>query len=169
MRLRAYSAAFKVGVSWRYNPATTGRSGAVRAQAPHPGGHQRASLGRARAGADLPDRDGGRRLLAEGLRRKLPRLELVWADEAYTGGFRDWAKEELGWRVEVPYYRDRQLWRYGLEEEPRGFRVMPRYWVVERTFAWLSKDYQRLPEMAVAMILWAMSRIILRRLAGGAR
>ncbi len=41
-------------------------------------------------GADLPDRDGGRRLLAEGLGRKLPRLELVWADGAYTtGGLRE--------------------------------------------------------------------------------
>ena len=71
--------------------------------------------------------------------------------------------------MEVAHHPERQLWRYGLEEEPRGFRVMPRYWVVERTFAWLSKDCERLPEMAVAMILWAMSRIILRRLAGGAR
>jgi putative transposase len=126
-------------------------------------------------GADLPDRDGGQRLLAEGfLVRKLPRLELVWADGAYTGGFCEWAQEELGWRVEVPYHRDRQLWRYGLEEKPRGFQVMPRRWVVERTFAWLSqvrrlsKDYERLPEMAEAMIYGAMSRIMLRRLAKGA-
>ena len=126
-------------------------------------------------GADLPDRDGGgRRLLAEGLGRKLPRLELVWADGAYTGGFREWAEEKLGWRVEVPYHRDRQLWRYGLEEKPRGFRVLPRRWVVERTFAWLSqvrrlsKDYERLPQTAEAMIYWAMSRIMLRRLVRAA-
>ena len=125
-------------------------------------------------GADLPDRDGGRRLLAEGLGRKLPRLELVWADGAYTRGFREWAQEELGWRVEVPYHRDRQLWRYGLEEKPRGFRVLPRRWVVERTFAWLSqvrrlsKDYERLPQTAEAMIYWAMSRIMLRRLVRAA-
>ncbi len=74
-------------------------------------------------------------------------------------------------RVEVPYHRDRQLWRYGLEEKPRGFRVLPRRWVVERTFAWMelsrrfSKDYERLPETAEAMIYGAMSRIMLRRLA----
>jgi transposase len=51
-----------------------------------------------------------------------------------------------------PSDRDRQLWRYGLEEKPRGgFRILPRRrWVVERTFAWLglsrrfSKDYERL-------------------------
>jgi putative transposase len=133
---------------------------------------------RVHGGADLlPDRDGGgRRLLAEGfLGGKLPRLELVWAGGAYTGGLRDWAKEEeLGWRVEVPYHRDRQPWRYGLEEKPRGFRVLPRRWVVERTFAWLSqvrrlsKDYERLPEMAEAMIYGAMSRLMLRRLARAA-
>ena len=72
------------------------------------------------------------------MRGELPRLELVWAEGAYSSEFRRWAEEELGWRVEVPYHRDRQLWRYGLEEKPRGFRVLPRRWVVERTFAWLS-------------------------------
>ena len=62
------------------------------------------------------------------------------------------------------------LWRYGLEEKPSGFQVLPRRWVVERTFAWLgqarrlAKDYERLPETAVARIYWAMSRIMLRRL-----
>ena len=125
-------------------------------------------------GADLPDRDGGRRLLAESWGRELPRLKLVWADGAYTGEFRRWAEEEQGWRVEVPYHRDRQLWRYGLEEKPRGFRVLPRRWVVERTFAWLSqvrrlsKDYERLPQVAEAMIYGAMSRLMLRRLARAA-
>ena len=72
-------------------------------------------------GANLPDRDGGRRLLAEDLQRDLPRMQLVWADGAYTHGFREWAEEERGWRVEVPYHRDRQLWRYELEEKPRRF------------------------------------------------
>ena len=119
-------------------------------------------------GADLPDREGGRRLLEE--KPRLPRLELVWADGAYTGGFRKWAQDKRGWRVEVPYHRDRRLWRYVLEEKPRGFLILPRRWVVERTFAWLglsrrfSKDYERLPETAEAMIYWAMSRLMLRRL-----
>ncbi len=69
-------------------------------------------------------------------------------------------------------HRDRQLWRYGLKEKPRGFQILPRRrWVVERTFAWLSqarrlsKDYERLPETGEAMIYGAMSRIMLRRLA----
>ena len=121
--------------------------------------------------ASLHDRDGAQGLLTDELKKELPQLELVWADGAYTNEFRRWAEEERGWRVEVPYHRNRQLWRYGLEEKPRGFRVLLRRWVVERTFAWLgqarrlAKDYERLPETAVAMIYWAMSRIMLRRLA----
>jgi putative transposase len=120
------------------------------------------------------DRDGGLRLLDEALQRELPRMELIWADGAYTSEFRRWAEEERGWRVEVPHHRGRQVWRYGLEEKPRGFQVVPRRWVVERTFAWLglsrrfSKDYERLPETGVAMIYGAMSRLMLRRLARAA-
>ena len=104
--------------------------------------------------ASLHDRDGAQGLLTDELKKELPQLELVWADGAYTNEFRRWAEEERGWRVEVPYHRNRQLWRYGLEEKPRGFRVLPRRWVVERTFAWLgqarrlAKDYERLPETA---------------------
>ena len=74
----------------------------------------------------------------------------------------------------APPPRPAELWRYGLEEKPRGFRVLPRRWVVERTFAWLglsrrfSKDYERLPETAEAMIYGAMSRLMLRRLVRAA-
>src|SRR5215210_195744 len=44
-------------------------------------------------GANLPDQDGGRRLLAEDLQRELPRMQLVWADGAYTRGFREWTED----------------------------------------------------------------------------
>jgi putative transposase len=124
--------------------------------------------------ASLHDRDGGRELLSDELQEELPRLAVLWADAAYAGRFREWVGQERGWRVEVPHHPDRQLWRYGLEEKPRGFRVLPRRWVVERTFSWLgqarrlAKDYERLPETAVAMIHAAMSRIMLRRLARAA-
>ncbi len=70
----------------------------------------------------------------------------------------------------MTYHRDRHLWRYGLKEKPAGFVVIPRRWVVERTFAWLgqarrlSKDYERLPATSEAMIYVAMSRLMLRRL-----
>lgn len=82
--------------------------------------------------ASLHNRDGAQRLLTEELKRELPRMELLWADGAYTRGFREWAEEEWRWRVEVPHYRGRQLWRYGLEEKPRGLLVLPRR-RVERT------------------------------------
>jgi hypothetical protein len=69
-------------------------------------------------------------------------MELLWADGAYTRGFREWVEEERGWRVEVPHHRDRQLWRYGLEEKPRGLLVVPRRWVVEENIrvAWASAE-----------------------------
>ncbi len=71
----------------------------------------------------------------------------------------------------MPKHRDRHLWRYGLEDKSKGFQVIPRRWVVERTFAWLSRsrrlarDYERLPETGETMIHAAMSRIMLRRIA----
>jgi putative transposase len=101
----------------------------------------------------------------------LPRVELVWADQGYTGAFADWLRTARGWQLHVVRHPERQLWRYGLEEKPaRTFRVLPRRWVVERTFAWLgqsrrlSKDYERLPGVSEAMIYGAMSRLMLRRL-----
>jgi transposase len=75
------------------------------------------------------------------------------------------------WALHVVHHPERQLWHYGLEEKPKyQFRVLPRRWGVERTFAWLgqsrrlSKDYERLPSVSEAMIYGAMSRLILRRL-----
>jgi putative transposase len=121
--------------------------------------------------ADLHDRLGAPALIGRANPGELPGLELVWADGAYAGTFARWLQAERGWRVEVPKHRDRHLWRYRLEEKPKGFQVIPRRWVVERTFAWLSRsrrlarDYERLPETGEAMIHTAMSRIMLRRIA----
>lgn len=71
----------------------------------------------------------------------------------------------------MPRHPDTQLWRYGLKEKPQNeFIVLPRRWIVERTFAWLgqsrrlSKEYERLPVTSEAMMCAAMSRIMLRRL-----
>ena len=121
--------------------------------------------------ADLHDRLGAQALVGRAAPSELPRLELVWGDGAYAGTFARWLEAERGWRVEVPKYRKRHLWRYGLEEKPKGFHVIPRRWVIERTFAWLSRsrrlarDYERLPETGEAVIHAAMSRIMLRRIA----
>ena len=64
---------------------------------------------------------------------------------------------------EEPRHPNRWLWRYALEEKPGDFQVLPRRWVIERTFAWLgqerrlAKNYERLPETALALIYTAMS------------
>jgi putative transposase len=121
--------------------------------------------------ADLHDRDGARRLVEAARPNELPRLERVWADQGYTGAFARWLEEQRGWHLYVVRHPERQLWRYGLvEKRPHTFRVLPRRWVVERTFAWLgqsrrlSKDYERLPAVSEAMIYSVMSRLMLRRL-----
>jgi transposase len=80
--------------------------------------------------------------------RMLPRLELLWAEGSFTGGFREWLRRQLRWRLEVPHHRDWQVWSYGSKEKPRGLQVLPRRWIVERTFTRLglsrrlSKDYE---------------------------
>ena len=57
-------------------------------------------------------------------------------------------------------------------DDLKGFHVLPRRWVVERTFGWLnnyrrlSKDYEELPSTSESLIYLAMSRLMLRRLAG---
>jgi putative transposase len=76
--------------------------------------------------ADLHDRLGAQALVRCAGGGELPRLQLVWADGAYSGTFARWLEAERGWRLEVPKHRDRHLWRYGLEEKPRGFQVIPR-------------------------------------------
>jgi putative transposase len=125
--------------------------------------------------ADVSDREGGKRLL-ERVAGKAPRLEHIWADQGYTGGFQRWAEHRLGVRVEVVYPWWRQLKRYapelleGTSYKPGEFNVLPRRWVVERTFAWLgrcrrlSKDYERLPETEEAFVRAAMVRLMLARL-----
>jgi transposase len=100
-----------------------------------------------------------------------PRLELVWADRRLRGHLR--ALAEDGARLArrgAERTATGHLWRYGWRK-PKGFQVIPRRWVVERTFAWLSRsrrlarDHERLPETGEAMIQEAMSRIMLRRIA----
>jgi putative transposase len=89
------------------------------------------------------------------------RLKKIWADGGYRGQLLDWAKHTLGWTVEI------------VEKlaDHTGFHVLPKRWIVERTFAWLnrcrrlSKDYERLPETSAAFIYVAMIRLMLRRLA----
>lgn len=122
--------------------------------------------------ADITDRDGAQ-LLLERLTGAFPRLEHMWADMGYRGKIIEWIKEHLGWTVEI-VKQPRRWFRVPEGEEVPfvpAFVVLPRRWVVERTFAWIgryrrmSKDYEYLSEMSEAMIYAAMIRLMLKRLA----
>lgn len=86
----------------------------------------------------------------------------------------DWVKQTLHWTVEVVKRPSRWVWVPADQEPPEapsGFQVLPRRWVVERTFGWLgrwrrtSKDYEYLPATSECVIYLAMIRVMLRRLA----
>jgi len=119
----------------------------------------------------VQDREGARLLADAVTPNALATRGLIWADQGYTGACAAWVHDRRGWRREVVRHPDRQRVRYGLAERPtRGCRVLPRRWVVERTFAWLgqsrrlSTDDERLPATSEAMLYGAMSRLMLRRL-----
>ncbi len=123
--------------------------------------------------ADIADRDGARRLLGA-VPAQFPRLVHLWVDAGYQGNCVTWIGETLGWTVEV--VRKPRRWGWypaGVDPPPvpAGFQVLPRRWVVERTFAWLgryrrlSKDYEVLPATTEAWMYLAMSLLMTRRLA----
>jgi transposase len=116
--------------------------------------------------ANVPDQDG-LRVLLESARARLSRLKHLWVDAGYQGRGRRWAQEALGLSVEVVRKPPKpvpekvaKLWAQEWAKEgkkvdwqglmpPRGFRVLPRRWVVERTFAWISHNRR--------MSLWTTS------------
>ena len=109
--------------------------------------------------ASVQDRDGARPLLWN-LRRACTKVMLAWADTGYNAGkLATWATR-LKITLEIVARRSQHT-----------FEVLPRRWVVERTFAWISKhrrtvrDYEHLPASHEAMILWAMIALMTRRLA----
>jgi len=110
--------------------------------------------------ADVQDRDGAK-LVLEKVKDHLSRLKLIWADGSYAGQLVDWVKSTYGWILEIVKRTD----------DVKGFQVLPRRWVIERTFAWLgkyrrlSRDYELLPETSGAWIYSAMIHIMARRLA----
>jgi putative transposase len=132
--------------------------------------------------AAVMDRDGVELLLEpERDKERFPRLSHVWLDGGYkgVGKGKQWIEQHLEWNAEVVQHppKPRGVWAraeavidWAKILPPSGFRVLPRRWVVERTFSWwsqsrrLSKDYEYLPESSEAMIYAAMTRLMLRRL-----
>jgi len=132
------------------------------------------------------DRDGVRPLLPpETIRAQSPRLRHVWLDAGDDGKGRgkDWIEQALGRSAQIVAHprRPSRVWAFDDRPDdqidwaqylpPPGFRILPRRWVVERTFAWcdqnrrLSKDDERRCATSEALIHVAMIRLMLRRLA----
>lgn len=110
--------------------------------------------------ASVQDRDGAK-LVFQRLTGSCKKLRKVWVDGGYRGQLLDWVLAHCRFCLTVILRSDDQ----------KDFKLLPRRWVVERTFAWLthyrrlSKDYERLPASSEAMIQIAMIRLMLRRLA----
>jgi putative transposase len=107
--------------------------------------------------ADIQDRDGGK-LLFDSCKDRLPRLFRIWADGGYRGKLIEWVAVTCWWVLEIVKRSD----------DVTGFQVLPRRWVVERTFAWLSKhrrlskDYERDCQTSEAWIYLAMVSVMLK-------
>jgi putative transposase len=112
---------------------------------------------------NVQDRDGAKLILEELTQQAntIKRLKLIWVDGSYRGALIAWVAEHFGWKLEVV-------------EKPKdqvGFQILPKRWIVERTFAWLvrqrrlARDYERLPETSESFIYVAMIRLMVRRLA----
>ncbi len=140
--------------------------------------------------AKVMDHEGIKPLL-ERAGEQFSRLSHLWVDNGYRGEDKgkDWVEKTLGWTVELVERPPKpaptevlmawaeQWLNEGIEVDrekllpPRGFQVLPRRWVVERSFAWIchnrrmSKDYERLCSTSEAFVYAAMMRLMVRRLA----
>ncbi len=108
--------------------------------------------------ANVQDRDGAKAVLLN-VRRRLPRLRVIFADGGYAGQLITWVKRTCGWLLQTVLRPVGSV----------GFVLLPKRWVVERTFGWftryrrLVKDYEADPEMSETMIYAAMMHRMLRR------
>lgn len=113
--------------------------------------------------ASIQDRDGAK-LVLQHLVRGWSRLRLIWADGGYAGQLLLWV-QTLGrrWRLEIVKRSD----------DVKGFKILPKRWIVERTFGWLgryrrhAKDYESLTDSSESMIRLSMINLMLHRLEPG--
>lgn len=111
--------------------------------------------------ADIQDRDGAALVLDKRTRRLFPFIERIYADGGYQGPRVRAAAARAGtWKIEIIKRSD----------IAKGFVVLPKRWVVERTLAWISRnrrlarDFERYARTVAAFVRLAMIRIMLRRL-----
>ena len=108
--------------------------------------------------ASIADCTGAKQVITK-VFETLDTIKLIWADGGYKGKLIGWVKKEFDGVLEVVK-----------KKKKKGFHVLPRRWVVERTFAWLtryrrlSKDYEKQPLSSEAMVYVASIRLMLRRL-----
>lgn len=109
--------------------------------------------------ASCPERVGGAAVVLEAAKEATQGLQVIWVDQGFSGAnFARVVQQLTAAEVEV------------ICRQSDGFEVLPKRWIVERTFAWwnyyrrLSKDYEMLVEMSEAMIYGAMIHLMLRRL-----
>ncbi len=110
--------------------------------------------------ASVQDRDGARPLLWK-LAAASRTVTLIWADGGYAGKLVTWAASTLHRTVQIVKRPDNL----------HTFKILPRRWVVERTFGWIMKhrrcvrDYERLPDHHETYLYWSMIQVMAARLA----
>ena len=110
--------------------------------------------------ASIQDRDGAK-LVLDRFTKGWTRLKLIWADGGYAGKLVEWTRQNLHRKLEIVKRSD----------DVKGFAVLPKRWIVERTFGWLgryrrlSKDYEQLTDNSEAMVLIVMINLMSKRLA----
>jgi putative transposase len=103
----------------------------------------------------------GARLVMEKVKGRMPRLQVIFADAGYAGILSLYVRMALGCVLEI----------VRRPQEAQGFVLLPKRWMVERTFGWfnlyrrLSKDYEQLTETSEAIVLATMVHLMVRRLA----
>lgn len=109
--------------------------------------------------ADIQDRDGAK-LVFKRMKKYFKRLKLIWADGGYAGKLISFVDRYYNCILEIVKRTD----------DLKGFKVLPKRWIVERTFGWfnnyrrLSKDYEYDPKTSETMIYIAMTSLMLKRL-----
>ena len=112
--------------------------------------------------ANVHDSKGAPKVI-ENLSFKFPRLAKILADGGYRGNLADWLLDKFGWELEVVLRPD---------ECPSKFKVLPKRWIVERSFAWLENfrrliiDYEYHADTAETMVQLAFCKIMLNKFVG---